>query len=586
MSIPNLILIISLFVFVLGVVVVKSDYKKRLNRYFGFGAFMISVWVLLNYFFSQYNSELVLRLIYAHAPFLVIATLTWVAFLDSDILDKKIKIFNIFALIGNTIFAYILLTDPFIVTNVVSYAQYTTGPMFVFYIIYIVVLFVVLVSYMIYQSFHVDKESIDKFILILIGLAVIMVVATIVGFVLPSVGITKYNLFDSASSIFFIIAGAYSILKNKFLDIRTIATEVISYILLLLMFILLFIGRAEISIFIRIILFLVLIYGVVILIKSVNNEIQQKEKLQELSTQLAEANVHLKDLDKMKTEFVSLASHELLTPVSAIEGYLSMMLDEKLVKIDDPKAILYMDRVYRSAKRLARLIADMLNISRIEEGRLSVEKQDVDLVETINQVLEELKFKAEEHKQKMVFENDKFPISNVKSNPNDQNSNEQKDPDSQLPTPHSSPFMTFADPDKVKEILVNIIGNSIKYTMEPGTIHITVEKVPTATLNTIWGKLESEIMARPVDDQESIHAVGDEFMKQIVGSEQYFIRVKDEGVGIPKEELPRLFKKFHRVGDFSTQESQGTGLGLYITRALVELHHGRIWPDSEGMGKG
>ena len=154
------------------------------------------------------------------------------------------------------------------------------------------------------------------------------------------------------------------------------------------------------------------------------------------------------------------------------------------------------------------------------------------------------------------------------------------------PAAQNDKFMTFADPDKVKEILVNIIGNAIKYTLQPGTIHISIEKVPTAKVNVEWGKIESVIKASTVDDQESIHAVADVNKKQILGDQQYLIKVRDEGVGIPKEELTKLFKKFHRVGNYSTQESQGTGLGLYITRALVELHHGRVWPDSEGMGKG
>ena len=78
----------------------------------------------------------------------------------------------------------------------------------------------------------------------------------------------------------------------------------------------------------------------------------------------------------------------------------------------------------------------------------------------------------------------------------------------------------------------------------------------------------------------------DPHYRELVGEEQLMIAVKDQGVGIPREELPRLFKKFHRVGNYSTQESQGTGLGLYISRALVELQHGRIWADSEGEGKG
>jgi len=475
--------------------------------------------------------------------------------LNSDRLNNFIKAVDFIAIVINSIFAIILLFDPSVIYNVRSYAEYTTGPIFNYYTAYVLLLFVTLIAYMGYQYKHADKDSRKKFLLISLGLAFVMVVATIVGYVLPAYGISQYNLLDSASSIFFVLAGVYSIARNKFLDVKTFATEIISYIILVLMFVLVFVGRAEISLIIRIILFGGLIYGVVTLIRSVHREIQQKEQLQDLTAKLEQANAHLKELDKMKTEFVSLASHELLTPVSAIEGYLSMLLDEKLAKVEDPTAKRYLDNIYKSAKRLARLIADMLNISRIEEGRLLVEKKEAEVAELIRQVIDEIRFKAEERKQKVVFEaTDKYP--------------------------------TFVDPDKIKEVAVNIIGNSIKYSRNPGTIVVTLEKVPTAQVKDTWCKIKEEIKHRPLDDQEAIKSAIDPRMRQLVGENQYLIQVKDQGVGIPKEELPRLFKKFHRIGNYSTQESQGTGLGLYISRALVELNHGRIWADSEGEGKG
>ena len=105
-------------------------------------------------------------------------------------------------------------------------------------------------------------------------------------------------------------------------------------------------------------------------------------------------------------------------------------------------------------------------------------------------------------------------------------------------------------------------------------------------LQEAWAEVEKSIKTRPLDDQEAIKSAVDEKLKRLVGKEQILVKVKDEGIGIPKEELPKLFKKFHRVGDYTTAESQGTGLGLYISRALVELHHGRIWADSEGSHHG
>ncbi|MEK7142698.1 MAG: ATP-binding protein, partial [Patescibacteria group bacterium] len=198
----------------------------------------------------------------------------------------------------------------------------------------------------------------------------------------------------------------------------------------------------------------------------------------------------------------------------------------------------------------------------------------------INETIEEIKFKADEKKQKIVFQDNQ--INRESDNPKENQSSDH-------PIIKSSTlreFMTFGDPDKIKEIVVNLLGNSIKYSKNPGTITIKIEKVPTTKVSEKWQKIEEEIKARPLDDQEAIKSAIDPHLRDLVGAEQLLISVKDQGIGIPKEELPRLFKKFHRVGDYTTAESQGTGLGLYISRALVELHHGRIWADSEGPSHG
>jgi len=213
----------------------------------------------------------------------------------------------------------------------------------------------------------------------------------------------------------------------------------------------------------------------------------------------------------------------------------------------------------------------MLNISRIEEGRLLVEKKEIDLSELIKQVIDEIKFKSDEKKQKIIYIEPPFASSDAKAM-EDKKATEG--------------VQTYGDPDKIKEVLINVVGNAIKYSKDPGTITITFEKIPTAWVQEKWQKIEEDIKQRPLDDQEAIHSAVDEHFRNFVGSTQLMIAVKDQGIGIPPEELPRLFKKFHRVGDFTTAESQGTGLGLYISRALVELHHGRIWADSEGPSKG
>lgn len=228
---------------------------------------------------------------------------------------------------------------------------------------------------------------------------------------------------------------------------------------------------------------------------------------------LKEANAYLADLDKLKDEFISMASHELNTPLAAIEGYLSMVLDEGLGKVD-PKAKEYLNRAYDSSKRLAELILDLLNVSRIEQGRLKMKFTKTNFASLVDSVIKELQLKADTKKLYLKLEASK----------------------TELPE-------TFCDPDRIREVFVNLIGNSIKFTDKGG---ITVK------------------LSKPDDHIRA--------------------EVVDTGRGIAEADQKLLFQKFSQVKR-EIDEHQGTGLGLYISKNFVELHKGRIGVESE-VGKG
>lgn len=220
--------------------------------------------------------------------------------------------------------------------------------------------------------------------------------------------------------------------------------------------------------------------------------------------------------DQLKSEFVSIASHELLTPAAAIEGYLSMILDEKMAKVD-PKAEGYLKKVQSSARRLSELVTDLLSISRIESGRIVINKKPVEVSPIINQVIGELKVKADQAKVGLGYLAPTQPIPKV-----------------------------LADPDRLAQIITNLISNAIKYNRPGGQVQLTV------------------------------------------GTDRRFVifQVADNGIGIGSEHLPHLFEKFYRVQDDSAAaEKVGTGLGLYITRSIIELQGGRIGVKSV-LGKG
>lgn len=215
----------------------------------------------------------------------------------------------------------------------------------------------------------------------------------------------------------------------------------------------------------------------------------------------------IKEVDKMKDEFISIASHELRTPVTGIKGYASMISDGSLGKVSD-KTQDAIKIIQKSAERLSALVDDLLSVSRIEQDRMSLSLRPANLHPIINEVIGELKIQAEEKMLKMNYTTklEKFPLTNI-------------------------------DVDKFKQILINLVGNAIKYTKD-GIVEVEAKE-----------KFDGKILE---------------------------IKVKDTGIGMSSKERKNLFQKFYRIKNEKTYGITGTGLGLWITKKLVELMNGTI----------
>lgn len=216
----------------------------------------------------------------------------------------------------------------------------------------------------------------------------------------------------------------------------------------------------------------------------------------------------LKEIDKAKNEFVSLASHQLLTPLTTMSWFtetLLMSLAGKLNKEEDK----YLNDIYRINHNMIDLVRALLDVSRIELGVFSIEPEPVNLVGVIDDVLKESSIKSEAKKIKIIKEYEKTPITNM-------------------------------DPNLIKIVMQNLVSNAIKYTPEKGVVRISV-----------------------VEQDDSI-----------------LIKVADTGYGIPKDEQVKVFSKFYRSPGIKKKE-EGTGLGLYITKSIIDHSGGKIWFDSE-----
>lgn len=238
-------------------------------------------------------------------------------------------------------------------------------------------------------------------------------------------------------------------------------------------------------------------------------------ELRSTTQQLSIANADLKKLDEAKSEFLSIASHQLLTPLTPIQGYASMMLEGDYGSFtEEQKKVIDMMKV--SAQRLIHLVDDLLNISRIESGRVHYEFKDGHMEDIVAPLVEELKIKAKQKGVQLSFA-----------------------------SPKKQTAVVVMDEEKMRNVLMNLIDNSLKY--GAGT--------------------------------ESVVSVEDKDGKVLFA-------VRDKGMGISEEDLHQLFHKFSRGSDATKIHTEGTGLGLYVAKQYVEAHHGRIWAESAGKGKG
>jgi PAS domain S-box-containing protein len=220
----------------------------------------------------------------------------------------------------------------------------------------------------------------------------------------------------------------------------------------------------------------------------------------------------LRELEQAKSDFVSTVSHELRTPLTSIKAY-TATLRRRDVEFDENTRQDFLQVIEEETDRLTRLVSDILDVSRIESGRLTLKKRDFDLSKLVRIIIGKLQSQFPNHEIVLISPESMGPVR--------------------------------ADPDKIEQVFVNLVDNAAKYSPSGGEITLTLEA-----------------QARSVE-----------------------CSVKDIGVGVPEEHLPHIFEKFHRVDNRATREIYGTGLGLYVSKSIVEAHGGNIWAESV-LGEG
>jgi signal transduction histidine kinase len=247
-------------------------------------------------------------------------------------------------------------------------------------------------------------------------------------------------------------------------------------------------------------------------IRELNVNLQQR--IANATKELRISNTMLRHLDRSKDEFVSMASHQLRTPLTSVKGYISMVLEGDAGRISDSQRQL-LGEAFSSSERMVRLIDDFLNVSRIQTGKFVIDKHPIDLSKLVEQEIDSLGSSALVRNMKFVYNPPRnFPIINV-------------------------------DESKIRQVVMNFADNAIYYSTDNSDININLS---------------------------------------IEGDNAVFT-VKDTGIGVPRDEQDQLFTKFYRASNAKKQRPDGTGVGLYLAKKIINAHDGRvIFESSQGKG--
>lgn len=499
----------------LGMVILTNNSRKKANRVIFGIAVSSAFWVFANFMVDIAKNDTT-ALIWSRATLLgVIFIPAFFIYFSYVFLQEKKIGWKIFFLIFSLPFIFL----PFLPTRYnIQEAQIISGevPKVVPGTLYLY-FFVYFIAYCLIAIFRflkgikgrprVEKAQINY---IIWGSIISLSLGIFANLILLLMGVPKASSFGPFATIVWVSALSIAILRYHLFNIKIVLAEVLVFIIGIILFIQVFtVDTFSMKIFNGSVFILFCFFGY-LLIRSVLREI-------ELQEQLAAANKELKRLDEAKTEFLSIASHQLRTPLTAIKGYVAMIQEGIYGDISD-KVKVTLDKVNDSSERLIRLVNSLLDISRLEMGRMEFDFKETQVEDLIQSIVDELYVRASKKKLKLIYKEPEKDLSKI-----------------------------TIDPQKIRLVILNLIDNAIKYT-DHGNVEVKVEEKNGA-------------------------------QKRIL------ITVSDTGMGISKKDMGQLFKIYRR-GTGVRLFPEGSGVGLYVAKKLVEAHKGKVWAKSEGRGKG
>ena len=264
---------------------------------------------------------------------------------------------------------------------------------------------------------------------------------------------------------------------------------------------------------------------------------------QQVEEELRQSKEAAEAASRSKSDFLANMSHELRTPLNHIIGFTELVVDKRFGDLNEVQGE-YLNDALQSSRHLLSLINDILDLSKVEAGKLELEAMEIPLRSLLQGSLGMVKEKALKHKIRLSSD-----INGI-------------------------PEVIQADERKLKQILYNLLSNAAKFTPDGGSVTLSARYL--SFRDGQWLTPDGQPIRLPLD--------GDGLVMK--GKGLIEISVQDSGIGIKGEDLERIFDPFEQVESSASRKYQGSGLGLSLTKRLVELHGGKIWAESEGQGKG
>jgi len=510
---------------VLGFVIFFNNRKSITGKTFLFFSLLTIFWSTFNYLnYQTQNTEIAFWFLRISGFFAV-----WHAFSFFQlffVFSEEKKVFSKwyrFLLVPITAITSIITLTPLVFSQIEKVSlngrilEVENGPgiaLFGLVVTAFVITGIILLVRKLVKSSGLQKK---QFKIITIGTIITFSLLIIFNFIFPAIlNNSKYISLGALFIFPLVFSVSYAILRHHLFNIKVVAVSVLTFALSSVTFFeILFAQGLDLIIFRSSVFLLILSFGI-LLIKGVFNEVQQREQLEELTKELELANQKLKSLDELKTEFLSLASHQLKSPLTSIKGYTSMLLEGSFGKLEK-KQTEAVDRVLQSSNHLVKVVNDLLNVSKIEQGGMQYEMSSFRFEKMVAEVVDELKINAQSHNLKLSLSIDE-----------------------------KLGYAVNGDREKLRQVVLNLIDNSIKYTPK-GSIKVNIGKTANDT--------------------------------------KILLSITDTGVGMREEIKNKLFQKFGRQ-DEKKMYVGGSGLGLYLAKEIIRAHRGQIWVESEGENKG